>query len=57
MNRLMMKSEELSRREQPLPLNLLAAEPARPDERLLREAIAYYQTAAHAFKKGALKLE
>ena len=32
------------------------ATPADVDQRLLREAIAYYQTAARAFKRGALRV-
>jgi phosphoglycerol transferase MdoB-like AlkP superfamily enzyme len=32
------------------------AQPAAVDERLLREAIAYYQTAARTFKTGAFKM-
>ncbi|MBA4109536.1 MAG: sulfatase [Leptothrix sp. (in: Bacteria)] len=35
----------------------LATTPTDVDERLMNEAIAYYQTASRAFKQGALKME
>ncbi|MDI1260671.1 alkaline phosphatase family protein [Aquabacterium sp.] len=35
----------------------LATTPAEVNERLMNEAIAYYQTASRAFKEGALKME
>ena len=35
----------------------LATTPTTVDERLMNEAIAYYQTASRAFKEGALKME
>ncbi len=32
------------------------AKPATMDDRLLNEAVAYYQSAFHAFKRGEMKL-